>query len=154
MFSNLRQGNQVFIVKKPDTLKIATVSNISTPYYLPNHTMGISVKYDGETVEFKQLPSQASVAYYDNGNTIVSDSRDVITTEVETMMKNSSELIKSVPYHEKIVTAGEDMLKILSPQFAQQKDQQEKINNLESKVGNMESKLDSIATMLTKALDK
>lgn len=69
-------------------------------------------------------------------------------------MKNSSELIKSVPYHEKIVTAGEDMLKILSPQFAQQKDQQEKINNLESKVGNMESKLDSIATMLTKALDK
>lgn len=48
MFSNLRQ---VFIVKKPDTLKIATVSNISTPYYLPNHTMDISVKYDGETVE-------------------------------------------------------------------------------------------------------
>ena len=46
------------------------------------------------------------------------------------------------------------MLRQLSPQFAQQKDQEEKISNLESKVGSMESKLDNITDLLTKALNK
>lgn len=158
MFSALRQGSNVYILQKPDKLRIGVVSSINTPTtyssYLPNQTVDITVKCDQETTEFKQLPSSLGITYYDNGNTVISDSREIITTEVENMIKTSQEVINSIPYHEKIITSGEEMLKTLNPQFAKQKDQEQKINNLENKVGNMESKLDNITELLTKALNK
>lgn len=157
MFSALTQGSTLYILEKGSTpvLKIGTCTktqnNFST--YLTNNTIDISVKVEDETIEFKQLPSALGIATY-NGNTIISDSRDLMSQEVENMIRSSKQILESIPIHEATVKEGEKILKTLSPQFAQQKEQEEKINNLETKVGSMESKLDNIATMLTKALNK
>jgi len=70
------------------------------------------------------------------------------------MIRDSKQIIDSIPHHEVVITEGEEILKQLSPQFAQQKEQEDKINNLETKVGSMESKLDNITSMLTKALNQ
>lgn len=159
MFSALRQGSQVYILEKgsPAELKIgqvitATSPTSSFPYMQNASTIDIVVKVDDSTREFKQLPSQLSVANYNNGNTIISESRDLMCQEVETMIRNSKQILDSVPYHEEVIKSGEIMLKDLSPQYAKQKDQEDKINNLETKVGGIESKLDSIYTILTKSL--
>lgn len=158
MFSQLRQGSKVYILQKPSTFKIGTVTNINNPNqystYMPSYTIDISVKCEDGITDFKQLPSQMGIIYYDNGNTVISDNKDLMISEVETMIKSSKELLQSIPYHESIITNGEDILKQLNPVFAQQKDQEDKINILESKVVNMEDKLDNIANMLTKALNK
>ena len=158
MFSALRQGSQVYILEKgsPAVLKIGQVvtstSPVTTYPYLQQNTVDIVVKVDDSTQEFKQLPSQLSIANYNNGNTIVSESRDLMCQEVETMIRNSKQIIDSVPYHEEIIKSGESMLKDLSPQYAKQKDQEDKINNLETKVGGIEDKIDSIYSLLTKSL--
>lgn len=157
MFSNLRQGSYFYILDKSSepTIQIGTVQNINSPGFTPYaNSLDISVKVGNEILDFKQLPTAMSVATYNNGNTIVSDSREFMSTEVENMIKNSKEILESIPYHEKIIENSEEILKQLNPQFAKQKDQEDKINNLETKVGGIESKLDNIAALLTKALNK
>lgn len=155
MFSTLRQGSTLYILEKGNVpvLKIGqcvnTQNNFST--YLTNNTIDITVKVDDDTIDFKQLPSQLNTAIY-NCNTVISDSREAICQEVENMIRSSKQILDSVPMHEQTVEEGEKMLKQLNPQFAQQKEQEEKISNLEFKVGSMESKLDNITDLLTKAL--
>lgn len=160
MFSSLRQGSQVYVLQKRDpiSLKIGHVTNVISPNtyttYMPSYSVDINIKVDQEEQTFKQLPGQLNIAYYDNGNTVISDTKEVITSEVENMIKNSQDIIDSIPYHQDAVKFGEDILKQLNPQFAQQKDQEEKINNLETKVGSVEHKIDDIYTMLAKVLNK
>lgn len=157
MFSTLRQGSPLYILDKGSepNLQIGTVQNIISPAFTPySNSLDITVKVGNDLLDFKQLPTALSIANYNNGNTIVSDSREYMSTEVENMIKASKEIIESIPYHEKVIENSEEILKQLSPQYAKQKDQEDKINNLETKVGSMESKLDDIASMLSKALNK
>lgn len=157
MFSSLRQGSTVYILDKGEkpSFKIGQVISTTSPTtynYLSNGTVDINVKVDSDTLEFKQLPSQLNIANY--GNTVISDNRDQLGMEVENMIRESKQILDSIPHHEVVITEGEEILKQLNPQFAKQKDQEDKINNLETKVGSMESKLDNIASMLTKALNQ
>lgn len=153
MFGNLRQNSQVYILHKPSNLKIGKV--VSTPFkymqYVP--TTDLKVEIDGQTSEFKQLPSNMEIAYYDNGNTIISDNRELISSEIQSMLKDSQELIDSVPYHKEVIEKGEILLKQLNPEIAKQKEQEVKITNLETKVIGIESKLDNIANLLTKVIN-
>lgn len=157
MFQNLRAGSIVYILQKdePPSLSIKTVSNVvsSTGFnnYLPQ-TIDIQVKIDDVVTDFKQLPGQLSVANYDNGKTIISDSKDIIIQEVNNMINNSQQILNSTPYHQSVLETGEQILRQLNPELAKQKDQEDKINNLESKIGGIETKLDDICSMLSQKL--
>ena len=115
-------------------------------------TVDITVKVGDEQQEFKQVPSTLSIANFGHSNIVISETKEAMSQEVDSMLKSSKQIIESIPYHEKTIIACEEMLKELNPQFAKQKDQEEKINNLETKVGGIENKLDDICTMLSKAL--
>lgn len=163
MFSALRQGNLFYILEKGDSprLRVGYVVSVSTPQpkYNTNYqpfgmesTVDITVKVGDEQQEFKQVPSTLSIANFGNSNIVISETKEAMSQEVDSMLKSSKQIIESIPYHEKTIIACEEMLKELNPQFAKQKDQEEKINNLETKVGGIENKLDDICTMLSKAL--
>lgn len=157
MFGNLRQNSQVYILHKPSNLEIGVVTLVNAPLkymqYTPNQTTDIKVDVGGKSSEFKQLPSNMGIAFYDNGNTIISDDKESISSEIQNMIKNSKEVLDSIPYHEEVIAKGETLLKELNPEFAKQKEQEEKITNLETKVGGIENKLDTITNLLTQALN-
>lgn len=48
----------------------------------------------------------------------------------------------------------DEILSILNPRFAKEKEQENKLNSLEGRVGNMEQGIDDIKTMLSKMLNK
>ena len=161
MFSALRQGNLFYILEKGDSpkLRMGYVQSISTPQpkyngnYQPfnmESTVDITVKVGDEQQEFKQVPSTLSIANF--GSVVISETKEAMNQEVDSMLKSSKQIIESIPYHEKTIIACEEILKELNPQFAKQKVQEEKINNLETKVGGIETKLDDICSMLSKAL--
>lgn len=159
MFSTLRQGSVVYILNKENTpeLQIGTVSGVNspltyTPY--PQAAIDIQVKVGETSCEFKQLPGASSIVNYNNGKTVISDNKELMCSEVETMQKTSQDIIDHIPYHKEVISACEDMIKQLNPQVAKQKEQESKINSLETKVVGIESKLDDITSMLTKALSK
>lgn len=164
MFSALRQGSLFYVLEKGDSpkLKVGYVVSVSTPQpkYSTNYTqpfsmestVDITVKVGDENQEFKQVPGSLSIANFGISNIVISESKDEMNKEVDAMLRSSKQIIDSIPYHESVVKSCEEILKELNPQFAKQKDQEDKINNLETKVGGMETTLDEIRQMLSKAL--
>lgn len=166
MFSALRQGSPFYILEKSDEpkLRIGSVVSVSQPTakysqtYIPNQSysemvVDIVVKVGEEEVKFEKIPSNLSIANFGQNGMVVSESKEAMNTEVEGMLRNSRNILDSIPYHEKVVDVCDVMLRELNPQFAKEKMQEEKIASLESKVGGIEGKLDQIADLLTAALN-
>lgn len=155
MFSALRQGSVLYILEtgQNPTLKVGQVTSITQPNYNNNFlmngsTMNISVKVGNEIMDFKDVPSQLSVANY--GNAIITETKELMSNEVDNMLQNSRSIVDSVPYHNNVISACEGILKDLNPRFAKEKERDEDISNLKTKIGGIETKMDKILTLLTR----
>lgn len=157
MFSALRQGNIVYILDKTDglTLKkgqIVSNSASNIPYNLAaNSLITLTIDIEGETKEFNNIPAMQSSINYNNGKLIIIDNRELASTEIENIVKSSREILDNREYYEKLVTDGEEALKLINPQFAKDKARDDEFNALKEKVGGMESKLDTIINLLDKS---
>lgn len=167
MFQGLRQGGMFYILDKGEDmrLKIGQVVSVSNPqpknnqfgapyaYGAQNEMfVDVKVKVGEETIEFKQLNANMNIA--NSGNLVVSDSKEAMSAEVEGLLRNSRQIIDSVLYHEKVVASCDTILRELNPQFAKEKEQEEKIGALEEKMGGIENTLSNMMSMLSDALER
>ena len=167
MFSGLRQNSIIYVLEKKHgdgerlSLRIGQVLAVSNPQpkYQQNYQLGaqgmettvdITVKFQDEQMEFKQLPSTAQIA--NCGDLVVSESHDAIDAEVQAMYRTSKEIVESEAYHRQMMEDCIKIRSILNPQIAKEREQAEKITKLESKVSGMEDRLSDIKGMLSKAL--
>lgn len=164
MFQANRQGNLFYILEKGEELKlkIGQVVSVSNPqpkygsqFSVPafgqsEMTVDVRVKVDEETMDFKQLNANASIA--NSGNVVVSDSKDAMSSEVEGLLRTSKAVLDSIPYHERVLTSCDSILRELNPQFAKEKEQEEKIGALEEKMVGIEGTLGEMMNMLSSAL--
>lgn len=164
MFSGLRQNSLFYILDKSEelNLKVGQVVSVSNPtpkykqytsmqpYSQPDMVVDVKVKVGDDTLDFKQLNANLSI---DNaGNVVVSDSKEAMSSEVEALLRNSRGIIESVPYHEKVIQSCDIMLRELNPQFAKEKEQEEKIGALEEKMGGIETTLNQMMGILSEAI--
>lgn len=164
MFQGLRQNGLFYILEKGEDLRlrvgqVISVSNpqpkygqFNTPTFgsQPEMTVDVRVKVDEETMDFKQLNANASIA--NSGNVVVSDSKDAMSAEVEGLLRTSKAILESVPYHEKMLVACDNVLRDLNPSFKKEKEQEEKIGALEEKMVGIEGTLNDMMSMLSNAL--
>ena len=167
MFSGLRQNSIIYVLEKKHgdgerlSLRIGQVLSVSNPQpkYQPNYHLGaqgmettvdITVKFQDDQMEFKQLPSTAQIA--NCGDLVLSESHDAIDAEVQAMYRTSKEIVESEAYHRQMMEDCIKIRSILNPQIAKEREQAEKITKLESKVSGMEDTLSDIKGMLSKAL--
>ena len=164
MFQGVRQNGLFYILEKGDDLRlrvgqVVSVSNpqpkygqFNTPTFgsQPEMTVDVRVKVDEETMDFKQLSANASIA--NSGNVIVSDSKEAMSAEVEGLLRTSKAILESVPYHEKTIVACDGILRDLNPSFKKEKEQEEKIGALEEKMVGIEGTLNDMMSMLSSAL--
>lgn len=155
MFSALRQGSVVYILEKGENpvLKVGQVVGITQPNYSSNFlmngsTIDINVKVNNQNMDFKNVPSSQSVANYNNA--IITETKELMSNEVDNMLQSSRSIVDSVAYHNNIITSCESILKDLNPRFAKEKERDEDINNLKNKMGGIESKMDKILSLLQK----
>lgn len=155
MFSALRQGSVVYILEKGENpvLKVGQVVSITQPNYSSNFlmngsTIDINVKVNNQNMDFKNVPSSQSVANYNNA--IITETKELMSNEVDNMLQSSRSIVDSVAYHNNIITSCENILKELNPRFAKEKERDEDINNLKDKMGGIESKMDKILSLLQK----
>ena len=138
MFSVLRQGSPFYILEKAEEpkLKVGSVVGVSQPTpkytntFIPNQqfnemVVDVTVKVGEEEMKFEKLPSALSIANFGQSGMVVSESKEAMNTEVEGMLRNSKQVIESIPYHEKVITSCDDMLRVLNPQFAKEQEQEE-----------------------------
>lgn len=162
MFSALRQNNTVFVLDKKDTpvLRKGQIIAVTSPklkiggYYTnPLDTIvDMDIMIDGSKEHFKNIPANLSVI--NDGNVVLTETKEQMLQEVEAMYSTSKQILESVPYHNKVVEACDSMLQELNPQFAKDKQQEEKIKVLEEKIGGIETSIGDMKEMLTQALNK
>ena len=163
MFQGLRQGSLFYILEKGEelNLKIGHVVSVSNPQprynqssaipsYVnqPEMVVDVKVKIGEETIDFKQLNANMNIA--NSGNVVVSDSKEAMSAEVEAMQRTSQQAIESIPYHQQVLASCDGILRELNPQFAKEKEQEEKIGALEEKMSGMEDSLAEIKEILVK----
>lgn len=146
---NLRIG-QVVSVSNPQT-KYPTFNNGFTPQPMET-VVDVKVKLGDEEVDFKQLPANGQIA--NDKNLVVSDNKDAMSAEVDTMLRQSKAILESVDYNNRVVESCERMLQQLNPQIAKEKEQTEKINKLEGKVSGIEGKIDKMMGWLQQTMSK
>ena len=162
MFSTLRQNSPIYVLDKKDSpvLKKGIIETVSPqrsrtgsfygqPMYM---IVDIRVNIDGTSQEFKNIPASLSIA--NDGNIVISETKEAMSTEVDSMLSISKQILESVDYHKDVIEKCEQILKDLNPQFAKDKLQEEKINSLESRIGGVENTLGDIKDMLSKVLNK
>jgi hypothetical protein len=161
MFSALSQGSLIHILDKTDGLKykVGEVIGVTQPktnfggaFGTPSFntaTINLKVKIDGNTFDYPDVPSTNSVMSYNNGKIVISETKQGLQTEVETVLQNSKQILSNRSYYEQSVKDCETILKELNPQFAKDKERDDIIDGLTTKVTGMEDKLDKILNVLS-----
>ena len=160
MFSALNQGSLVYILDKTDGIKfkVGEIIGVSQIKYSQNFanpigqqvpTIDLKIKSDNETLEFNSIPSNLSTVAYNNGKLIISETKQGLQTEVEAVLQNSKQIVNNIDYYKKTIVDCENILKDLNPQFAKDKERDERIDGLKEKVDNMESKIDKLLTLMS-----
>ena len=162
MFSALNQGSIIYILDKTERpkFKVGEIVSISQPKVDYNSTgqfgqyqattVDIKVNIDGNTYEYNSIPSSYSVITYNNGKITLSETKQGLQSEVESILQNSKQIVDKVSVYKQNITDCENILKELNPQFAKDKERDERLNSLEERFGGVEDRLDKIINLINK----
>lgn len=140
MFSALTQGSLVYILDKTETpiLKIGEIISISLPKPSFNQyqqtVVDIKVNIGGTTYEYNSIPSNLSLVTYNSGKITISESKQGLQQEVENILSNSKQILSNIENYKKNIENCEQILKELNPQYAVNKERDERLNSLEEKL--------------------
>ena len=158
MFNNLGKNSVFYILDKNNEKPILKVGKITDTkinpqfYGLTNQEMEISAVADGQEYIFKKIPTNLSIVSPSAGIVISDNPQDMIN-ENESMVSVSQQALKMVDYNKAVVDSRDEIMSILNPRFAKEKEQENKLNALEGRVGNMEQGIGDIKTMLSKLIN-
>lgn len=166
MFSNLRQNNQLYILHRDTTpyVEIGQVITVSQPqprfpitnYNQPQElVVDITVSVNGNNITLQKLPANLDIADQGtlNGSLFIATSKEAINNEINLMRQKSTEIINSVEYHKKRIQDCETLLQSLNPEFAEQKQQKQEIDNLKQQMSEMMNNMKELVSQL-KATNK
>ena len=153
MFSALSQGSSIYLLDKTSSPKfvIGEVVGVTQPKYNFNQaTVDLKVKVDDSIQEFNNLPSINNIVTYNNGKIIISETKQGIQNEVETILTNSKNILDNIDTYKQNVEECEIILKQINPQFAKDKERDDRLQSLENRFDGVESKLDKIFDLIKK----
>lgn len=158
MFSALNQGSFVYILDKTKGIKfkigevIGTASTNQNNYpvnQIPNQPINLKVKVEDTVYDFNAISSSASLVTYDNGKFVISETKQGLQSEVYAILQNRKNIIENIPQYKNEIVECETVLKDLNPEFAKDKERDERIDSLSTQVTNMQSTLDKIVNLIS-----
>ena len=153
MFSALSQGSPIYLLDKTSSpkYKVGEVIGVSQPKFNNfGNTVDLRVKVDDGIQEFSSIPSINSFVSYNNGKIIISETKQSIQNEVEGILQNRRYILENIDSYKQEISDCEEILKKLNPQFAIDKERDERLTNLESRFDGVESQLDKIFNLIQK----
>lgn len=168
MFQNLAKGARLTILDLGDhvTVTDGTVESISQPRpkdAQPNQILAqmafgqqqdmvvdIVVSTHAGQRTFRNVPATAAVDR--GGSTMITESRELMDTEVANLDKISAEHIAKTPWHENARKEFTEIRKQLSPAYAHEQERDETIENLKTQYGELKEQNDRIQSTQEKIL--
>lgn len=163
MFNTARPNSRAYIFFKGEKPRFEQGLVINNPIIKPKYNIpvnftqkqetltDITIKTDSGTYNFTGIPSELEVAdTFCNGEAaVVSLSRDAFSAEVLSIMQRSEDVLKSKPYHESMIETCKQTLEQVNPEYADQKQRDERLDSLEKKVDVLTDKLGLLVDELT-----
>lgn len=159
MFSSLTQGSIIYVFDKTDRpkFKIGKVVSVSAPHtnYQPNminqsSLVDLKIEVDGTTYDYNSIPSAYDIVTYNNGRVTISETKQGLQSEVEGLLQNARSIVENIDKYKQDIQDYEVVLKDLNPQFAKDKERDDRLNSLEDKFAGFENKIDKILTLINK----
>lgn len=153
MFSALTQGSPVYLLDKTSSLdyKVGEIVGVTQPRFSTlGNTVDLKIKVGESVQEFSSVPSVNTFVSYNNGNVIISETKQGIQNEVESILQNRKYHIDNIDNYKNDIIECESILKQLNPQFAIDKERDERLSSLEGKFDSLESKIDKIFNLVQK----
>lgn len=167
-FKSLGTGQTLYVLQKSErhkpVLQIGVVKSKSEPKaaYQTNQpilnglavtsgqnvVVDIVVTINGNDVPFNNLPANNESASYNGGNTFVSCNQQATIQAVDAMMQVSRQELEREAYNKLVLSEGEKMLETLNPRYADEKQRDRSIKNLEERQTATDRKLDTIIEKL------
>ena len=113
MFSNLTQGNVLYGLDTRGEYKMfaSPITKASAPYpgYVNNNgvkvpcmVVDLAVSVDGDNREFKQVPSNISIADFGSIGFILADSKDSLKVYINSMVDSKKKAIDNIEFEKKL----------------------------------------------------
>lgn len=153
MFSALSQGSSIYLLDKASSPKllVGEVVGVTQPKFVYNQaTVDLKVKVEDTIQEFNNLPSISNTVTYNGGKLLISETKQGIQAEVEGILTNSQNILNNIDTYKQNVIDCENILKQLNPQFARDKERDDRLQNLETRFDGVETKLDKIFELIKK----
>ena len=159
MFQNLRVNNQLYILHKEAKhfIEIGSVVSVSAPKpkypmpapmgQMPQMEMVVDVvaNINGQNTTFQNLPSGNDIADFgQNGNLVVSCSRDAMNNEISMIKQKRLDRVNSRDYDLSVIASCDEMLTMINPEFAEKQRQEQEINALNAQVSDMSKNMSEL----------
>lgn len=150
MFSALTQGSPIYILERDKEIKynVGEIVSFTIPQFSVDGTgqmvMNIKVKVGDVVTDFNNLPSTSSISTYNNGKTIISETKQQIQAKVEDILSKNKSILENIDSIRKECDDAENVLKVLDSSYAKDKIRDEEMSSIKNKVIDMESKLNKI----------
>lgn len=169
MFQNLRTNNQLFILHRVENpyVEIGSVVSVSAPkpkYPMPapigtmpqmEMVVDVVVGINGQNTTFQNLPAGADIADFgQNGNIVISCSRDAMNSEVSAMRQKSMDELKRRKFHENVIAGCDKILTDLNPEFAEKQRQEQEIATLKGQMSEMSRNMADLMAMNKKLMEQ
>lgn len=123
MFSNLSKGNVLYgldLSGDKMTYFNATIEEAKPAFpinmgQIPGSVVDITAIRDGNTLSFKQIPSNSAVADYGNKTFILADSKDALVNYVNAKLQASRNIVNSYEENKKLVDSYTSILNDINP---------------------------------------
>ena len=160
MFQNLAKGAHLTILDMGDhvTITDGIVESVSQPRPKDAQPMlAIQAMVTGQQQDlvvdivvstptgqrnFRNIPATGAVDR--GGSTVITESRELMDTEVANLDKLSAEHIARTPWHENARKEYSEIRKQLSPQYAHEQERDETIENLKTQYGELKAQNEQI----------
>ena len=152
MFQGLTQGATISVLYKniPRVADGRVISvNTHMPAYNPQQPMAmmngpvtdITVQVGDDTIPFAGLPANGVVANFPEKGLFLATDRTAILREIEAMASASRQVLASVPDHQKMVAACEDLIVQLNPERKKEAQQAQELSDLRGQVAELKTML-------------
>lgn len=143
MFSNLRQGQTVYILDQLKIKKGVIVEN------KPNYTgtMDMKVKTDDQEYELSKLPYNQSVA--NNGSLVISENLDSILNEVRKLKADADEKVNNYDYYKETSESCAAILRQYDSSYNKEYERDKEIENLKQQNEELKQQIGTMAQSLS-----
>lgn len=144
-FQNLRNNNQIYILKKDNipALEIGKVTHVTVPVPKYGNTsmyndfvLDVTVEVDGKSTNFQKIPASNDIADFGN-NIVIATTKEAMNSEILSMKQRSLDIINSMEYHQNIISGCDEILQTLNPEIAEKQRQEQENKQLREEINSL-----------------